>query len=257
MNPTLLPAAFDVSYVALSFLISAIGAFVALTAAAGITSGRRPVNRINVSAAGLALGGIGIWAMHFIGMLAMKIEMGIGYAMVETVVSLVVAAGGSTLALAWVARNPNSLRHLLGAGAMLGFAVCVMHYLGMYGMRFGGVFQWNAGLVAVSVVIAWVAATAALVLAFAVKGVTARAAAALIMAGAVCAMHYTGMAAADFICTSASPKMIPPGFAVVSSMDLPVLVTVLALGMAFVISIDQLFQRLGAPQPMAAARRRA
>jgi NO-binding membrane sensor protein with MHYT domain len=252
-----MPATFDLPFVALSFVISAIGAFVALTAASGIVSGRRPLNRINLLAAGLALGGIGIWAMHFIGMLAMRVDMGVGYAMTETLVSLAFAVGGSTLALSRVARNPGSLPHLLGGGATLGAAVCVMHYLGMYGMRFGGVFDWSPALVAASVAIACAAATAALVLAFAVRGLVARAAAALVMAVAVCAMHYTGMAAANFICTSATPAVIPSGFAVVSSMDLPVLVTVLALGMAFVISIDQLFQRIAAPHAGLAERRRA
>ena len=189
-------------------------------------------------------------------MLAMQVSMGVGYAMVETVASLVVAIAGSTLALSWVARHPGSVRHLLGGGAVLGTAVCVMHYLGMYGMRFGGVFDWSVGLVIASIVIAMVAATAALVLAFAVRGVVARIAASGVMAAAVCAMHYTGMAAADFICTTTERQLIPAGFAVVSSLDLPVLVSVLALGMAFVIAVDQFFQRIGTPEPRVQGLRR-
>ena len=55
------------------------------------------------------------------------------------------------LALSWVARHPGSIRHLLQGGLVLGLAVCVMHYLGMYGMRFGGIFQWSGVLVAASV----------------------------------------------------------------------------------------------------------
>jgi NO-binding membrane sensor protein with MHYT domain len=240
---------FDLPYVALSFILSAVGAFVALTAAGGIAAGRS-YSRINLLATGLALGGIGIWAMHFIGMLALRMEMGVGYAMTESFISLLLAVVGSALPLLWVARNPGSLRHLLAGGAVLAIAVCAMHYLGMYGMRFGGVFDWSPGLVAASILIAWVASTAALLLAFTVRGLTARLVAALVMAGAVCAMHYTGMAAATFICTTATPTVIPTGFGVVSSLDLPALVSVLALGMAFVISIDQFFQRMGAGRPV-------
>lgn len=250
-------ATYDWAYVALSFLISAVGAFVALTASAGIVTRGRPLNRINLLAAGLALGGIGVWAMHFIGMLAMRVDMGIGYAMPETFVSLALAIGGAVIALSWVGRNPGSLPHLLGAGAVLGAAVCGMHYLGMYGMRFGGVFEWSAGLIVASVLIAWVAATAAMVLAFAVRGFGARVVASLVMALAVCAMHYTGMAAADFICTTDRPNVIPRGFGVVSSFDLPVLVTVLALGMAFVIAVDQFFQHLDRQDVERRARARA
>jgi NO-binding membrane sensor protein with MHYT domain len=256
LNPTPLPASFDLSYVALSFLISTVGAFVALTAAAGIAGRNRPLNRVNLFAAGLALGGIGIWAMHFIGMLAMEVDMGVGYAVTETLVSLAFAVVGCTIALSWVARHPGSVRHLLQGGLVLGLAVCVMHYLGMYGMRFGGFFEWSGTLVGASVAIALVAATAALFLAFSVRGLPARALAAAVMGVAVCAMHYTGMAAASFICTSATPALVPPGFGVVAARDLPVLVAVLALGMAFVISVDQVFQRLGAA-PARPVRRRA
>lgn len=256
MNPTLLPAAFDLPYVGLSFLISAVGAFVALTASAGIVRAGRSLSRINLLAAGLALGGIGIWAMHFIGMLALRIDMGVGYAMVETLLSLLLAVGGSSAALFWVARNPGSIRHLLAGGAVLAVAVCLMHYVGMYGMRFGGFFDWSPVLVATSVAIAWVAATAALVLAFSVRGVAARFVAALVMAGAVCAMHYTGMAAAGFVCTTPTPGAIPQGFGIVSALDLPALVSVLALGMAMVISIDQFFQRMDSATVQRAARRR-
>jgi hypothetical protein len=54
----------------------------------------------------------------------------------------------------------------------------------------------------------------------------------------------------NFICTTTERHLIPAGFAVVSSLDLPVLVSVLALGMAFVIAVDQFFQRIGTPQPV-------
>ncbi len=244
VNPAPLPTSFDDFYVALSFVISFVGAFVALTAARGITRGTQPLRRINLIAAGVALGGIGVWGMHFIGMLAMRVDIGIGYAMPETLLSLAFVIVGSTVALSWVARHPGSLRHLLQSGLLLGLAVCAMHYLGMYGMRFGGFFEWSGVLVAASVAIALVAATAALFLAFLVQGPVARAAAAAVMAAAVCAMHYTGMAAATILCTTETPSAIPTGFGIVAARDLPVLVTVFALGMAFVIAVDQVFQRL-------------
>jgi NO-binding membrane sensor protein with MHYT domain len=256
VSPTLIPTGFDPSYVILSFIVSAVGAFVALTAAANIAaapSGRR-IDRINLWAAALALGGIGIWSMHFIGMLALHADLGIGYAMPETLASLLIAVAGTGYALHCVARHRGSVRHVLIAGAVLGLAVCAMHYLGMYGMRFGGFLQWSPGLVAASVGIAWLAATAAMALAFAVRSLAGRARVALVMAGAVCAMHYTGMAAAQVVCTTSTPGAIPTGWGVVSSMELPMLVIVVALGIAFVISIDQFFQHVGSVQPKPARR---
>ena len=242
----IIQASYAHDLVALSFVISAIGAFVALTASARIVGQGRRISLINVAASGVALGGIGVWSMHFIGMLAVRLNIGVSYSMVETLVSLVAAVAGSSAALLWVARRPDSPARIAGAGALLGLGVCVMHYLGMYGMRFSGYLAWSWPQVGLSVLIAVVAATAALWLAFRVRSFTGRAAASLVMAGAVCAMHYTGMGAADFVCTSANAQAFPQGFGYVPSLQLPSVVTVVALGLAFIILVDQVFQRLGA-----------
>jgi NO-binding membrane sensor protein with MHYT domain len=240
---TLLPSSYAPALVALSFLIAAVGAFVALTAASGIARAGR-VSLFNALASGTALGGVGVWAMHFVGMLSMRIDMAVSYSLPETAASLLVAIAGSALALLWVARRPDSVARLLGGGMVLGAAVCAMHYLGMYGMRFEGFFVWSWPLVALSMVIAAVAATAALWLAFAVRTLAARVAASGVMAGAVCAMHYTGMEAAGIVCTTATPWQFPAGDWLLSSLDLPVLVSIAAFGMAFVIFVDQMFQRM-------------
>lgn len=241
----LMPQAYSPALVALSFVIAAVGAFAALTASSRIVGANGRVSLLNALAAGTALGGIGVWSMHFIGMLAVRVNMGVSYALPETIVSLLAAVGGSAAALLWVARRP-SLPRVAGAGVVLGLGVCVMHYLGMYGMRFGGYFQWSLPLVALSIAIAIVAATAALWLAFVVRNVKARIGASLVMAGAVCTMHYTGMGAADFICTSPDAGAFPQGPLLITSLQMPVLVTVVALGVAFIILVDQALQRLHA-----------
>jgi NO-binding membrane sensor protein with MHYT domain len=64
-------------------------------------------------------------------------------------------------------------------------------------------------------------------------------------------MHYTGMAAAGFVCTSPNPPAFPAGANLITSLELPALVTIASLGLAMVIAIDQLFQRFigdAAPQ---------
>jgi NO-binding membrane sensor protein with MHYT domain len=235
---------YQLPYVALSFVISMIGAFVALTAATRI---RQPDGRINVTntlAAGLALGGIGVWSMHFIGMLALRLDVGTSYSIVETAISLVAAIGASALALGFVAKAPRQLPRLVGAGVLLGAGVVFMHYLGMFGMKFGGFIRWDYGVVLLSALIAIVAATAALWLAFNTRTYGLRAAAAVLMAVAVCAMHYTGMTAAEFVCTTADRSALPQGFGYVSSHSLSNLVVAAGLGMAVLIMIDQIFQRV-------------
>ena len=243
MNPAV-TSSYDETYVVLSFLIAFIGSFVALSAARRIIGPRGTLNRFDLLAATLALGGIGVWTMHFVGMAALRLDLRVGYAMTETILSLLVVAVTTGLGLAYVARKPSDVRRLLTAGTMLGLGVGVMHYLGMYGMRFGGYISWSFLLVAASIVIAVVAATAALWLAFNTKPVALRLLAALVMAVAVCAMHYTGMAAADFVCTTADRMAAPSGFGVLIASDLPMLVLVIAVGIALVLSIDLLTQKL-------------
>ena len=111
----------------------------------------------------------------------------------------------------------------------------------MYGMRFGGYFVWSLDVVAISVLIAIVAATAALWLAFNTSSAIARIGAAAVMGLAVSAMHYTGMSAAEFICTTTNRLAIPSSPSVISVMDLPLLVITLAVGMACTIAADLLF----------------
>lgn len=101
----ILQPTYEMGLVALSYCISVLGAFVALTAAQRIRSGRE-INWLNLLAAGTALGGIGVWSMHFTGMLALNLGMASGYAGLETVVSLIAAVAATCIALAYVAHNP-------------------------------------------------------------------------------------------------------------------------------------------------------
>src|SRR5262245_44229331 len=164
MKPELLPVSYDLAMVILSWLVSAVGAFTALSA---VGRARRPngsIDHFNVILAGVALGGVGIWSMHFIGMIAWKVDLGVGYRLFETMLSLVAAVVVSALALGYVARDA-SIRRLLVAGPLAGIGVTVMHYMGMYSMRFYGYFEWDWNTVGVSALIAMTAATAALWLA--------------------------------------------------------------------------------------------
>jgi NO-binding membrane sensor protein with MHYT domain len=232
---------YQLLYVAISYAISVLGAFVALNAAARIRQADGSISVGNTIAAGLALGGIGVWSMHFIGMLALKLDVASSYAMGETLISLVAAVAATSLALGFVARAPDRVARLLGAGFLLGMGVVAMHYLGMWGMKIAGYIRWDAGVIALSAVIAVVAATAALWLAFNTGGVGMRVLAALVMGVAVCAMHYTGMHAAEFICTS-DPAVAPDRFGYVGAASLPFVVGLVAVVVAGLIAAYHTWQ---------------
>src|SRR6478736_2196694 len=181
MSASPVVSSYQWGYVALSYAFAVLGSLVALTAATRIRTADGGIRVGSTIAAGLALGGIGVWSMHFIGMLALQLDVASSYGIAETLVSLVAAVVASALALGFVAKAPESLGRLLCAGFLLGMGVVAMHYLGMNGMKIGGYIRWDFGLVAVSAVIAVIAATAALWLAFNTGGKGWRVAAAAIM----------------------------------------------------------------------------
>lgn len=235
---------YELGLVAVSFLISAFGAYAALAASTLVRSERGGVNRVNAAFAGVALGGVGIWSMHFLGMLAWNPGMAVGYGLTGTLLSLAVAVGVSAFALGYMAAARFSYRRLAVAGPAAGLGVSLMHFMGMGSMSFGGYLDWNWAMVTLAVLIAIVAATAALWLAFHVRRTLHRVVAAFVMAAAVCSMHYTGMAAADVVCTTASRFERMHGL--LYGDEFRVLVIVVALGAAIIVAFDVFMQRVAA-----------
>ena len=154
--------------------------------------------------------GVGIWSMHFTGMLAFRMGMPVTYDVPITLLSVVVAVAASGLALVVVARGLSGWRPLLVAGPIMGAGIAGMHYTGMAGMRMAATVRYDPAIVALSVAIAVVASIAALFLAFRINRQDARGAlvlkvgGALVMGAAIVGMHYAGMWAADFAPTRAA-----------------------------------------------------
>ncbi|MFF1307418.1 MHYT domain-containing protein [Streptomyces sp. NPDC058307] len=148
----------------------------------------------------LALGsaaiGSGIWTMHFVAMMGFKVrEAPIHYDRAVTFASLGVAIVMVGIGVFIVGYRGATGTPLMTGGAVTGLGIASMHYLGMAGMRLNGQLEYNTVTVAISVVIAVVAATAALWAAGQVRGFLWSVGASLIMGLAVTGMHYTGMAA--------------------------------------------------------------
>ncbi|NEB04011.1 MHYT domain-containing protein [Streptomyces sp. SID13726] len=148
----------------------------------------------------LALGaasiGCGIWTMHFIAMIGFQVvEARIRYDVGLTVLSLAVAIVVVGIGVFIVGYRGASTANLAFAGVVTGLGVAAMHYLGMAAMHLNGTIRYDPAVVALSVVIAIVAATAALWAAVTIRGFLTSLGASLIMGIAVTGMHYTGMAA--------------------------------------------------------------
>ena len=183
---------------ALAYLFSFLGCLLGLKATARArmmpSNGRRA--RWLVLAA-WAIGGTGIWVMHFVAMIGFAITgTQIRYDLSITLASWVAAiviVGFGLFVVGYSAR-PTAPKVIV-AGFFTGVGVAAMHYTGMAAMRINGTEIWDRRLIVASVVIAVVAATVALWFTVSVRRTGSVVGAALIMAFAVCTMHYTGMAA--------------------------------------------------------------
>ncbi|WP_240930758.1 MHYT domain-containing protein [Isoptericola sp. BMS4] len=181
----------------LAYVASCVGAATGLSAtsrARAATDTRTRAVWLLVGA--LSIGCTGVWVMHFVAMLGFTVTgMPINYDVPETILSAVLAVVVVAIALFLVGFGGDRPVPLLGGGLVAGVGVAIMHYMGMAAMRMTGHMNYTPWIVAVSIVIALVAATAALWLSVNVKGWLATTGAALIMGAAVSGMHYTGMAA--------------------------------------------------------------
>jgi len=180
----------------LGYAMSCLGAFLGLRC---VTRARAHTGTARAGwlvLAAISLGAAGIWSMHFIAMLGFTIPgQTIRYNVPLTIVSMLIAIAVVGIGLFIVGYGNGGLRPLLLGGVIVGIGVATMHYLGMAAMSMPDTMRYNVPLVALSVVIAIVAGTAALWAGTRVRGIGATVVASLIMGVAVSGMHYTGMAA--------------------------------------------------------------
>ncbi|MBS1798227.1 MAG: EAL domain-containing protein [Acidobacteria bacterium] len=191
--------------VALSLLVAMFASYTALDLAGRIRS-------IHVSArkrfiwliGGAVAMGLGIWSMHFIGMLAFQMPIQLGYDARITGYSLLIAILISGFALHIVTRDELSRERLAAGGVLMGLGVAAMHYTGMAALRMHPAITYSPRLFWTSVAIAIVASWAALWIAFTLREgnhrylLLKRCGAGFVMGVAIAGMHYTGMAAAMF-----------------------------------------------------------
>ncbi|MEV6299734.1 MHYT domain-containing protein [Actinoplanes sp. NPDC051861] len=180
-----------------AFLLAFLGSFLALlcTGRARDAHKRSRRNRWLVIAS-FALGGGGIWLMHFSAMLGFDVPASpVRYDLTRTLLSLLFAVFTVGVGLMVVGHGRRSTVKTIAAGILTGSGVIAMHYTGMEGMRLPGTVHYDPVLVAASVLISIAASTVALWFAVSVRGGARVSGAAAVMALAVCGMHYTGMAA--------------------------------------------------------------
>lgn len=198
-----MPVTYDPAIIALSVVIAVQGGYVSLMLArrlSGLGPGPRDSGRRKalLAASALALG-IGIWAMHFIGMLAVKLPITVTYDLLWTLVSALVCILVVGLGVFVAAFGRLTPRRLAGAALLMGSGIAIMHYVGMSALRANCIVDYSPALVAASFAVAVAASALALWLAFSPSHRPHLMAGAACLGLAISGMHYTGMAAATFL----------------------------------------------------------
>src|SRR5882724_6085446 len=113
--------------------------------------------------AGAAIG-YGIWATHFIAMLAYEPGISTGYNIALTALSLAAAMVLTSCGLGFAVTNPGRWRAPIGGG-IIGAGIACMHYLGMWALEVPGRITWSLDLVLVSIALGMLFGYAALAIA--------------------------------------------------------------------------------------------
>ena len=195
---------FEPILVTLSVVVASLAAYAALGLAERISAAEKLLAKRSWLAVGAVTMGVGVWAMHFLGMLAFRLPVTVHYDVSITLVSVVPAVLASAIMLHVISQPRISLSRLALGGGLMGAGIGVMHYTGMAAMRMNAVMRYDPLLFVVSVIVAVVLATAALYTKFIASSRhgdvnrhwSTKLGAAFVMGCAVAGMHYTGMGAA-------------------------------------------------------------
>ncbi len=183
----------DLRLVLVAALVCLLAAWIALGLARRTIRGGNAVRPVWLIAASLVTG-CGIWATHFIAMLAFDTGLPVAYDPFLTALSTLVAILLAGVGFGSLGLGRTPVRLAL-AGAILGAGTAAMHYTGMAAVQVPAVATWDVRLVAVSVVFGMGFGAAALRVALGQGGPLRLAAGAVLLAAGICAMHFTAMGA--------------------------------------------------------------
>jgi PAS domain S-box-containing protein len=193
---------YNYTLVALSVLIAIFASYAALDLAGRVTAAGGWTRAVWLLGGAGAMG-IGIWSMHYIGMLAFVLPIPVAYDWPTVLLSLLAAILASVVALGVASQKKMGTFQVLAGSVLMGAGISGMHYIGMAAMRLSAVCQFDSSLVVLSVVLAVLISLAALWITFHFRdekmGIRrGKLTGAVVMGAAIPVMHYTGMAAASF-----------------------------------------------------------
>ena len=194
-----------ISLVILSYIIASLGSFTGIRLSENILRADTEQKKNLFHFGGALSFGAGIWSMHFIGMLAYQMDMYHVYDPFLTFISMLYAVITAFFVMLIIRTGKMTFIRTVIGSLLLGLAICGMHYTGMAAMQMDADLYYIPLWFFISVLIAIGASGAALFIIFYLSFIKTQylfrlqILASFIMGGAICGMHYTGMAAAVFI----------------------------------------------------------
>src|SRR6202166_2464000 len=206
-----LAASYDYGEVARSILIAIAASYAALDLGGRVTATRGRARAVWLTGGAIAMG-IGIWAMHFRGLLAFRLPVMVDYHWPTVLASLLIGVLTSAIALYVATRQEMGPVQAWTGSLIMGGGIAAMHYVGMAAMRLAAVTRFDPLLVALSVVLAILFSRIALLFTFDYRedfrGTTlAKVISAAVMGAAISLMHYSGMAAVSFMPAAVFPNL--------------------------------------------------
>ena len=233
---------YDYRLVVLSIFIAILAAYAALDLAGRITAARGGIRLVWMSGGALAMG-MGIWSMHYIGMLAYHLPIPAQYDWPTVLLSLLAAIVASGVALLVVSRETMGLFRAIAGSIFMGSGIAAMHYEGMEAMRLDAMCSYSTVLVTLSIGLAIIISFVALWLTFAFKEAASswgwrKILCTLTMGAAIPVMHYVGMAAASFMPSPTESAELAHAISI-SDLGLVsiVLVTLTSLGLVILTAV--------------------
>ena len=243
LSPELaLVSSYNYRLVALSVAIAVLASYAALDVAGRVMSARGRVRLVWLTGGAVAMG-LGIWSMHYVGMLAFRLPVAVRYDWPTVLVSLLAAIFASAIALFVVTREKMDLLRAILGSLFMGSGIAGMHYIGMAAMRLPAMCHFSPAVVVVSVILAIAISLVALWQTFRFREETKsggwqKVVSALVMGAAIPMMHYTGMAAASFTPTLAVAGNLSRALTISSLGTISiVIVTFMVLGLTVVTSL--------------------
>jgi diguanylate cyclase len=185
-------AGHDPYLVALSVVIAILGGYTGFGLTARIRGAPDASHRVLLAGAAFFLA-IGIWTMHFVGMLAAPLPPGTSYLVLPTIISFLICALVVGISLFFVSTGEPTLPRVVSSAVLLGLGIVSMHYVGMHGLSGPFGMTHDGAVVALSVLIAIAAAYGGLRAFLARHGGVQLILSAVAFGIAVSGMHYTAM----------------------------------------------------------------